>query len=63
MCFGAFIGFLQGIFLGKKNAIFSYFEGFEDFFDPLYILEVVLNTIKYTFCYQLYLSLKLYVIS
>ena len=58
MWFGAFIGFLQGIFLEKKNAIFRYFEGFEDFFDPLYILEVVLNTIKYIFLLSIILVFK-----
>ena len=42
----------------KKNAIFSYFEGFEDFFDPLYILEVVLNTIKYIFLLSIILVFK-----
>ena len=51
MRFKAFIGFLQEIFL-ETNAIFSYFEGFKDIFDPLYVLEIVLNTIKYTFCNQ-----------
>ena len=52
MCFRAFIGFLHGIFL-EKMPFLAILKGFEDIFDPLYVLEVVLNTVEYTFCYQL----------